>query len=310
MKQIFYYLIFPGCAFTVVVGCLASWIDRKVTARVQFRKGPPFLQPFWDIMKLLGKETTIPRGSSRWAFLLSPIIAFSSTILVSTILWRILIAPKTSYIGDLIVVIYLLTIPSICLVVGGAASSNPLSSLGASREMKMILSYELPFILALFVPVIKSGGHLDLGYLVDYQWMQENHVFVLSASGFLAFLVAIISMQAKLGLVPFDNPEAETEIIAGPYTEYSGPPLALFKLTGWMSLFVLPVFLMVIYMGGIRFQGIHILWGILKYVLLLVIIVLIRNTNPRVRIDQAMRFFWGKVLIIAVIAVILAFLGV
>lgn len=310
MKQLFYYLIFPGFAFTVIIGCVASWIDRKVTARVQFRQGPPLFQPFWDILKLLGKETTVPRGGARWTFLLAPVFAFSSTILVSTILWRILIAPKTSYVGDLIVVIYLLAIPSLCLVIGGAASSNPLSSLGASREMKMILSYELPFILVLFVPVIKSGGLIELGHLLRWQWMPTHNAFIFSLSGFLAFLVAVISMQAKLGLVPFDNPEAETEIIAGPYTEYSGPPLALFKLTGWMSLFVLPVFLMIVYMGGIRFEGIHILWGILKYVLLLVIIVLIRNTNPRVRIDQAMRFFWGKVLILAVIAVILAFLGV
>jgi NADH-quinone oxidoreductase subunit H len=310
MKMIFQYLIFPGLAFTVLVGCLASWIDRKVTARVQFRQGPPLLQPFWDIVKLLGKETMVPRGSSRWTFLLAPAIAFSAVILVSLLLWQSVITPKAGFGGDLIVIIYLLTIPSICLVIGGAASSNPLSSLGASREMKMILSYELPFILALFVPVIKSRGLIQLGHLIGWQWMPEHHVFIFSVSGFLAFLVAVISMQAKLGLVPFDNPEAETEIIAGPYTEYSGPPLALFKLTGWMSLFVLPFFLMAMYMGGVRFEGIHILWGVLKYVLLLVIIVLIRNTNPRVRIDQAMRFFWGKVLILAVISVILALLGV
>lgn len=310
MKQILQYLIFPGFAFTVVIGCLASFFDRKITAWVQWRKGPGPYQPFWDILKLLGKETMIPKGGARWTFLLAPAIGFSAVILVSVLLWQSILAPSAGFGGDLIVVIYLITIPSICIVIGGAASSNPLSSLGASREMKMILSYELPFILALFVPVIKSGGLIQLGHLMSWQWIPENHVFALSASGFLALLVAVISMQAKLGLVPFDNPEAETEIIAGPYTEYSGPPLALFKLTGWMSLFILPFLLMIMFMGGIKFQGIHILWGVLKYAVLLLIIVLIRNTNPRVRIDQAMRFFWGKVFIIAVIAVILALLGV
>ena len=310
MKQIFQYLIFPGLAFTVVMGCLASWIDRKVTARVQFRKGPPFFQPFWDILKLLGKETLVPRGGAKWTFLLAPVIGFSAIILVSILLWQSILSPQAGFGGDMIVIIYLLAIPSLCLVIGGAASANPLSSLGASREMKMILSYELPFILALFVPVIKSGGLIRLGNIMNWQWMPEHRAFVFSASGFIAFLVAVISMQAKLGLAPFDNPEAETEIIAGPYTEYSGPPLALFKLTSWASLFVLPFFLMIVFMGGIRFEGIHILWGILKYVFLLVIIILIRNTNPRIRIDQAMRFFWGKAFLLSIIAVILASRGV
>ena len=308
MRDLFQYLIFPGAVFTIIVGCLASWIDRKVSARVQWRVGPPFLQPFYDIVKLLGKETTIPQGGARWTFLLAPVIAFSSAILVSSLLWQVMLSPKTGYIGDLIVVLYLLTIPSLCLVIGGAASANPLSSLGASREMKMILSYELPFILALFVPVIRSQGLIRLGFLLN--WQQSHGIFVFSPSGFLAFIVAILCMQAKLGLVPFDNPEAETEIIAGPYTEYSGPPLALFKLTNWMLLFILPVFIMILFLGGINFSGIHLLWGILKFVLLLVIIILIRNTTPRVRIDQAMRFFWGKVLFLAIVAVILALMGV
>jgi NADH-quinone oxidoreductase subunit H len=116
-------------------------------------------------------------------------------------------------------------------------------------------------------------------------------------------------MQAKLALVPFDIPEAETEIIAGPYIEYSGAPLALYKLTRWMMLFVVPMFLVIMFMGGIVFSGWHILWGILKYVLLLVIIILMRNTNPRLRIDQAIKFFWGPMTILAVIGIVLAFLG-
>ena len=308
MRYLFQILIFPGALFTAIVGCLASWIDRKVTARVQWRVGPPLLQPFYDIMKLLGKETLLPKGGSPGIFLLSPLVAFSAVVLVSTLLWRVMLSPNIGFLGDLIVVIYLLAIPSICLIVSGAASANPLSSLGASREMKMVLSYELPFIMALLVPVIKAGGIISLGRLVRMQ--QAGHPFVFSLAGFVAFIVAIICMQAKLGLVPFDNPEAEAEIIGGPYTEYSGPPLALFKLTNWMLLFVLPVFLIVMYLGGIKFAGIHVVWGILKYVLLLVIIILIRNTNPRLRIDQAMRFFWGPVFLLALIAVILAFLGV
>jgi len=307
MNLIFSFLIFPGFLFTAVIGCLASWIDRKVTARVQWRVGPPILQPFYDLVKLSGKETIVPRGGAKLTFLTTPIVALSAITLVSTLTWRVLLSPQTTFIGDLIVVIYLLTIPSIALIISGAASANPLASLGASREMKLILGYELPFILAIFVPVIKAGGIIRLGDLLA--WQRVNHIFLGSLSGFIAFIVAILCMQAKLGLVPFDAPEAETEIIAGPYIEYSGTPLALYKLTRWMMLFVVPMFLVLIFMGGINFSGWHILWGILKYVLLLVIIVLMRNTNPRLRIDQAMKFFWGPVTGLAIIATILALLG-
>jgi len=307
-KTLFYFIVFPGFLFTALVGVLVSWIDRKVTARVQWRVGPPVLQPFYDFVKLLGKETIVPQAGSKLTFLLSPLFGLAAVTIVSTILWLVMISPEKTFLGDLIVVIYLLTIPSICVIIGGFASGNPLASLGASREMKMILAYELPFILAIFTPVIKAQGIIRLGDLLQYQW--ANSIFLNSWSGFIAFVVAIICMQAKLALVPFDIPEAETEIIAGPYIEYSGAPLALYKLTRWMMLFVVPMFLVIMFMGGIVFSGWHILWGILKYVLLLVIIILMRNTNPRLRIDQAIKFFWGPMTILAIIGIIFAFLGI
>lgn len=306
-KTLFYFIVFPGFLFTALVGILVSWIDRKVTARVQWRVGPPILQPLYDFVKLLGKETIVPQAGAKLTFLLSPLFGLAAVTIVSTLLWLVMISPGKTFLGDLIVVIYLLAIPSICVIIGGFASGNPLASLGASREMKMILAYELPFILAIFTPVIKAQGIIRLGDLLQYQW--ANSIFLNSWSGFIAFVVAIICMQAKLALVPFDIPEAETEIIAGPYIEYSGAPLALYKLTRWMMLFVVPMFLVIMFMGGIVFSGWHILWGILKYVLLLVIIILMRNTNPRLRIDQAIKFFWGPMTILAVIGVILAFLG-
>jgi len=307
VNTLFYFIVFPGFLFTALVGLLVSWIDRKVTARVQWRVGPPILQPVYDFVKLLGKETIVPQGGSRSTFLFAPLFGLAAVTAVSTLLWLVMFSPEKTFLGDLIVVIYLLTIPSISLILGGFASANPLASLGASREMKMILAYELPFILAIFTPVIQAHGLIRLGDLLQYQW--ANSIFLSSWSGFIAFVVAIICMQAKLALVPFDIPEAETEIIAGPYIEYSGAPLALYKLTRWMMLFVVPMFLVVMFMGGIIFRGWHILWGILKYVLLLVIIILMRNTNPRLRIDQAIKFFWGPMTILAVIGVILAFLG-
>jgi len=307
IKVIFYFVIFPGFLFTCVIGLLASWVDRKITARAQWRVGPPWYQPFADVIKLTGKETIIPENANKLLFLLSPVIGLSAVILVSTIIWIIGMNPGVSFIGDLIVLVYLLIIPPVMLVIGGFASANPIASLGASREMKLMLAYELPFILAIIVPIIKAGSSINLANIIAYQ---QNFGMILSSwSGVLAFLAIILCMQAKLTLVPFDIPEAETEIIAGPFIEYSGLPLAFFKLTKISLLFALPMFVITLFLGGINLSGIGILWTILKYVGLLVIITLIRNTNPRVRIDQAVRFFWGPVTIIGILAVVLALMG-
>jgi len=299
MKLLFNFIIFPGFLFTAAIGLVASWIDRKVTARVQWRVGPPWYQPFIDLVKLSIKEITIPKASSKTVFLFSPFIGLSGMILASTFLWlsNIEVSPS-GFRGDIIVILYLLTLPAIALILGASASGNPLASLGVSREIKLVLAYELPFIICLTVPIIKSGGLLRLQDLVTYQAV--NGVFLSNLSGILAMLVAIFCMQAKLGLVPFDVAEAETEIMGGIHIEYSGMLLAILKLTKTMMLVALPLFLITIFWGG---------FSIWKYVVLLVIIVLMRNTNPRVRIDQAMRFFWRKMTLIAIIAVFLAVKG-
>ncbi|MCD6166172.1 NADH-quinone oxidoreductase subunit H [bacterium] len=306
MRYIVYFLVY-GFLLTAVIGLLASWIDRKVTARVQYRVGPPLFQPLIDIIKLLGKETLVPVGASKLVFLMAPVLGLASVILASTLLWLNNINQNSTFLGDLIVVIYFLTIPSISIIMGGFASRNPLASLGASREMKLVLSYELPFVLAVFVPVIKSGFSIKLGEILTYQ--VQNGVMAGSLSGILALIVVIMCIQAKLALVPFDLPEAETEIVSGPLIEYSGSSLAVYRLMKNMLLFVLPFFVIIMFMGGFKFDGIHILYGVLKYVGLVALITVIRNTNPRVRIDQAVRFFWGPMTILAVVAVVLAFNG-
>lgn len=304
LKLFFYFLIFPGFLFTATMGLFASWVDRKLTAWIQWRVGPPWYQPFVDFVKLLGKETIVPQGA-KLTFLLSPILGLAGVSLVSTLLGRAIICPqaKATFIGDLIVILYLLVLPSLAIIIGGASSGNPLASQGASREMKLVLSYELPFILAVLVPVIKAGGKIELGQIITYQ--ANSGSILWSWSGLVAFLISIICIQAKLGLVPFDIPEAETEIMAGPYIEYSGAALGLFKLTRAMMLFALPVFLIALFWSG----RLNVASMFLRYIPLLVAAILIRNTNPRLRIDQALKFFWGPVTIIAMMAIILALFG-
>jgi len=308
ITYLFYFIVFPGLLFTAVAGLLVSWIDRKVTARVQYRAGPPWYQNFADFFKLLGKETIVPEGATGSGFLTSPLIGLAGITLVSTIVWVINLGFVSSFVGDVIVVLYLLTLPSLAVILGASASKNPVAGVGASREMKLVLGYELPFVLAMVVPILKSGGILRLDGLLAYQ--VKSGPFLYSISGVIAFIIAIICMQAKLTLVPFDIPEAETEIMTGAYVEYSGPALAIFKLTKAMMLFALPVFLITVFWGGLHFNSpVNGIQAVLKYIILLVIIILIRNTNPRLRIDQAMKLFWGRLTVWAIVGIFFAVAG-
>lgn len=302
MKALFNYLIFPGFLFSACIGLISGWIDRKVTARIQWRVGPPWYQNFVDIIKLLGKETIIPAGA-KITFLLSPAIGLLSAALVATILGVTMRLPLESFAGDLIVVLYLLIIPAIAIIIGASSSGNPLASVGASREMKLVLGYELPFILSVVAVIIKSGGNIQIGSILSHQMVSGSNLS--SFSGFLAFLAAIICMQAKLGFVPFDMSEAEQEIMAGVFIEYSGLPLAIFKLTKAVLLYTMPLLLISLFWAG----NLTPLALIGKYAVLLLIIILIKNTNPRLRIDQAIRFFWGPLTLLVVMAVVLAILG-
>lgn len=301
------YLLLFGLVLTGALGLTASWVDRKVTARVQYRVGPPFLQPLLDILKLTGKETLVPTGTSRFVFLAAPAVGLAGVIVVSTLLWVNNFFPQQGFLGDWIVVLYLLLVPPLAIIVGGFASRNPLASIGASREMQIMLAYELPFLLAATVPVIKAGYVLRLGEMIAAQ--RADGVFALSVSGILALLVGIVCIQAKLSLVPFDIAEAETELSGGVLIEYSGTALALIRLSRNMLLFSLPFLLMTFYLGGVELSARGILLGILEYAVLLLLVSVIRNTNPRVRIDQALRFFWGPVLVVALAAVVLALAG-
>lgn len=300
------YLIL-GFVLTAILGLAFKWWDRKLTALIQWRVGPPWFQPLADICKLLGKETIVPERAQRTVFLLAPLVGLAGVTLAATILWVVNIQPEASFVGDIIVVIYLLTLPTLAIIIGGSASANPYGSVGASREMKLLLSYELPLLLALVTTIIKAGNTFSLGAIYQYQSTQGPLLY--SLSGVIAFVVAILCVQAKLGLVPFDIAEAETEIIAGPFTEYSGPPLAVIKLMQAMMLVTVPMLVILVFWGGFHLRGLGVLWSILKLVVLVVIATLIRNTNPRLRIDQAVKFFWFFATPLALIAVILATYG-
>jgi NADH-quinone oxidoreductase subunit H len=336
---LFWILVVPG---TIVLGLIASWIVRKVSALVQWRVGPPLFQPLYDVMKLMGKEILVPQEANRTVFLLAPLVGLVGILLLSVMLWWILIfSSEKALVGDIIVAIYLMVLPSLALILGSSASASPHASIGTAREMKLVMGYELPLLLAFIVVLIKTGGQLSLVNI-------SQQVPVLSISGMLAFVIALLCIQAKLGFVPFDIAEAETELGSGVLMEYSGALLATWKLMHAVMLVALPLFLMVLFLGGygtyhlsgnglyaavvlllifiggrllanrskfldvlalLSFIVVCILVGLGKFVLILVLLILIKNTNPRLRIDQAMKFFWVYCGLAMVAAVILASLG-
>ncbi len=321
-------IVFPGLLFTALVGLYFTWVDRKITARIQSRIGPPWWQPYADVLKLLQKKMIIPRGSRRAGFLLAPLIGLAGVTLAATIIWAANLWPDRGFVGDLIVVIYLLAVPALALILGGAASGSPFGALGAGREMQMVLAYELPFLLAIVVAILKVNGtpvevdsrQLSALLLPDYvRWQAVEGSIAWSPSGAIALVVAFLCMQAKLGVLPFDQPEAETELIGGPLAEYSGPGLALFKVSHAMMFVVMPVFLTTLYLGGsglvldeagaFHFTSGGWLLFAVKVLVLFVLVVVVKSTHARLRLDQVLRLYWGRLSVLALVAVLLALVG-
>ena len=293
--------------FLSIAGMLAVWFDRKVTARLQFRVGPPWYQGFADFIKLSGKEMLIPAKANVFMFAFAPVVSVLAVVAAGTVILLVSRA-SLSFPGDIILIVYLLTVPSLAIILGGSASGNVLAAVGISREIKLLLGYELPFVCALIIPAVQSGSTTSLLEIVRYQ--QANGLTMGSVSGVMGFIVALFALQGKIGFVPFDLAEAEAELASGAFVEYSGILLGFFKLTKAILLIVGPLFLVMLYLGGVSFSSPgSIAAGLLKYLLILVLIILIKNTNPRLRIDQAVKFFWGWLTLFGLIAIMLALLG-
>jgi NADH-quinone oxidoreductase subunit H len=307
---LFWIAVVPG---TIILGLVASWIVRKVSALVQWRVGPPLLQPVYDVAKLMGKEILIPECAQRTVFMFAPLAGLAGVLLLSIMLWRITVA-QSAFMGDAIVAIYLMVLPSLALILGSSASGSPHATMGTSREMKLVMSYELPLVLAFIVVVIKASGTVAVieagtGGVLNLAAIAQNTP-VWSISGMIAFLVALLCVQAKLGYVPFDMAEAETELGGGVIMEYSGALLAAWKVMHTTMLVALPLFVVMVFLGGFGVGSVGaVAAGAGKYVLVVVLVILIKNTNPRVRIDQAMTFFWVYCSIALVLAVALATIG-
>ena len=165
-------LYLAAAAGTLVLGLVFRWVDRKVTALVQWRVGPPWYQPMVDILKLMGKENLMPTTARGTGFRLAPVIALSAAGVAAAILWRAMAGTPGGVLGDLIVVIYLLMIPALMPILGAASSGNPHATIGAGREMKLLLSYELPLLLAILgAPICLGAVWLIKALTAHYQFI-------------------------------------------------------------------------------------------------------------------------------------------
>jgi len=286
-------LIFPGFLFLVVYAIFAEWLDRKLYARMQNRVGPPYWQPLADLIKLFSKEVIIPRSAGHYLFILLPYFAFASV--VTAFFFIPVWSPQAlySYQGDLVIVAYLLTIPTLALSLSGWNSATAYSILGGIRCLTQLFAYEIPFFLALLTPALLLGTW-------NISEISQKLPSFLVANPFyfipiiLSFLVGIVALQGKLERKPFDIPDAETELVAGPFTEYSGRLLAFFRLSIDMEMVVGASLLSAVFLGGAQsFLGIPgFLFYLIKTLFVIFVLAYIKAAVARIRIDQMINFGW------------------
>ncbi len=284
------------------IGPLVAGIVRKmVRARVHSRQGPPIIQPFYDLFKLLGKEDL--ESSPSLLLRYAPLVAFAA-ILAAALLTPMGLRPPLGGYGDMIVFAYLITIAAVAVMMAGLICASPYSMVGASRELMMHLVVEPVLIICLVTATIKSGS------LLMWDMAGWNYVNGLSISMVVAGIALFLALQAQVGKLPFDIPEAETEIMGGPFIELSGPKLALFQWAFFARQIVYASVLAAIFIPwGIKFIfPWNVAAHLLKIIVLIVLVGLIDVVNPRLKINQAMKYFFG-VIAVALIAMVLALLG-
>jgi NADH-quinone oxidoreductase subunit H len=284
-------LIFPSGLFLLFAGLAYEWADRKLLAQLQNRIGPRWFQPLADVFKLLAKEEVIPDGVNPILFIGLPIIALAGGLTAALYVPVGGVPPAYSFKGDLIVALYLLSLLSLCIGLAGSNTRDRFSLLGATRTLTQLFSYEAPFLLALLGPAVVAGSW----QIRDILAYANGHWLVLTQP--LGFVVVLIGLMGKLELPPFDAPEAETEIVAGALTEYSGRGLALFRLGKGIEMVIGLTLAAAFYLGGVA----NPLLFLLKTVFLLLIIAGIQAILARLRIDQTVGLWWryGTLLVLA-----------
>jgi len=293
-------LLFPGGLFLLNAGLVYEWIDRKLVARFQNRIGPRWFQPLADTIKLLAKEEIIPEGVHKGLFITLPVVALTGALTAALYTPLFGFAPAYGFEGDLVVTLYLLSMMTLCMGLAGANTISRFSLVGATRALTQMFSYEAPFLLALLGPAMASGTW-QIGEINSFA--SENLWLILGQP--IGFVVAIVGLMGKLELPPFDAPEAETEIVAGALTEYSGRGFALFRLGKNVELVVGLTLVTAFYLGGLS----NPLEFLLKTAALFIIVAGLQSLFARLKIDQTVGLWWRVGALMALFQLLAIILG-
>jgi len=285
----FHILIFPGLLFLFVFGLAAEFFDRKFYARMQNRIGPPWYQTLADFIKLIGKEDMIPAAADKVIFHLMPI--FAVTAAVTAFMYVPLWSETGIYAfnGDVVVVLYLLTIPTLTFFLGGWYSRSVYSMLGAARSLIQLFAYEVPLFMCILAAAMLADSWSFKGIVEFYSSHPGYWMF-----NILGLCIALISLLGKLEKTPFDIPEAETEIVAGTFTEYSGKLLAFFKVALNIELVVGASVLAAVFLPfgyGLPLFG-GIVMYFIKVLFIIFLVSLAHSVLARLRIDQMINLCW------------------
>lgn len=309
----------------LIYGLFAIWLERKVAGHVQDRLGPMrvggwhgWAQSLADMLKLLQKEDIIPANADRFYFKFAPFLVFAASYGAFAVL-----PFSSAYIGSMINigVFYLLAITSVLtlsVIMAGWASNNKWSLFGAMRSASQMVSYEVPTVVTVLSVIVVSGslnlmtvtelqsGNDLLGFLPNWLIFQNPFLIV-------AFIVFFISILAESHRVPFDLPESESELVAGYQTEYSGMRWGIFMLAEYADMLLLSLLGATLFFGGWNspfgafmagpFWGVF--WFLLKGMLLVLVMMWIRWTLPRLRVDQLMHFCWQVLIPISFVNLVL-----
>lgn len=284
-----YIVIFPGFLFLAVYGMFLQWVDRKLCAVMQNRMGPPWFQPLADFIKLLAKEVIIPEEANETMFRTLPFFAMAAvlTALVSIPVWT----PSAlfSFQGDLVAVIYLLTVPTVTFFLAGWSSKSPYATVGSMRVLTQLFAYEVPLMLSLIGPAILAGSW----NISEIAAFFAAHPVMIPAQ-LLGFLAALIALQGKLERLPFDIPHAKNEIAGGQFTEYSGRLLDFFLLSVDMELVVGAALVNAVFLGGslglAGWTGVAVFLA--KTLGITFLLALLKVLMARIRIEQMINFCW------------------
>jgi len=281
--------------FIAVSAMFLIWLERKVSAWIQNRLGPMMtgfqgtLQPIADTIKLLLKEDIVPNGVDFISWWLAP---FFVTVPVVMAFLVIPFSAKWIILDLNVGALYICSVTSLCVLgifMAGWGSNNKYSLLGGMRSAAQIISYEVPLLLSVLL-VVMQAGTLSMQGIVH---AQHNEWYIFKPHLALAFIIYFIAATAEVNRVPFDIPEAESELVAGYHTEYTGMKFAMFFVAEYTNMFIISAIGTTLFLGG--WQGPFlpgIVWFLLKAYGLIFLLMWIRWTLPRLRMDQMMSFAW------------------